>query len=157
MTKVTTINFPFTSRRIEMALLLLAAAIEEMQAKKARAGSSQEVAFYEQQIPAFQALADLLTKTEQGAGKNGATRKVRITDTQLFMLTGSIGQRNLKEVRETHEMEPGPERDKRLADHDEWAKFREALEAKDPRKYDTSQDAEEEEDEVEDSEGDSKD
>lgn len=153
MEKAKSVTFAFTARRIEMALELVSGAIHHMQAKAVATSDPLEAAFYERQTPAFETLAGILTKTQLAAGKKGATRKVRLTEQQFQMLTGSIGQRNLVEVRALYDMPDGPEKDKRIAAHDEWAQFHEALEAKDPRKYDTSQDAEDEE-EDEDAESD---
>lgn len=146
MEKTKSVMFAFTARRIEMAIELLVAAIEEMRSKKTTTRDPQEAAFYEAQTPKFQALVDLLTKTQEDAGKKGATRKVRLTELQFQMLTGSLGQHNLAEARAASSMEVGTEKEKRLAALEEWQLFRQDLEAKDPRKYDTSQDAEEEED-----------
>jgi hypothetical protein len=150
MEKTKSVMFAFTARRIEMALELLEGAIEEMRSKKAATQDAREAAFYDKQTPAFQALVDLLTKTEEAAGKKGATRKARLSEPQFQMLTGSLGQRNLAEVRVAHNTEDGPEKAKRLAALEEWQLFRQDLEAKDPRKFDTSQDAEDDEDEDED-------
>lgn len=146
MPKTTSVIFAFTARRIEMAVLLLTDAISVMASKKAAATEAAEVAFYDKQTPVFQALVDLLTKTQKSAGKAGATRKVRLSAEQYHMLSGSLGARNLEEVRAIYVLPEGAERDNRNAAYTEWEQFRDALNAKDPRKFDTSQDAEDEDD-----------
>jgi hypothetical protein len=149
MEKTKSVTFAFTARRIEMAMLVLKEAINSMGEKKSVTTDPAEAAFYERQTPAFQTFVDLLIKAQQAAGKKGATRKVRMTEMQFQMLTGSLGQRNLAEAWATNEMAAGAEKDKRLAVLHEWSQFCQDLLEKDPRKFDTSQDAEEEEDEAE--------
>lgn len=149
MEKTKFVTFTFTQRRIEMSVLVLNAALQYMQDKKSATTDPAEAAFYERQAPEFQALVELLTKAQLTAGKAGATCKVRLTQSQLLMLTGTLGQHNLAEAVAASKMDAGAEKDKRLKALDEWSQLREALEAKDPRKYDTSQDAEDEEEEEE--------
>jgi hypothetical protein len=142
MTKPKFVKFAFTARRIELARLMLKAAIAEMAAKKSTSADPAEVSFYEKQTAQFQALADLLGATAAAAGSGGSTRKVNLTEEQFAILGGGVKHRNLTEMLALAALPAGAEREQRLAAYDEWAALANALAEKDPRKYDTSQDAE---------------
>lgn len=131
----------FTSRRIEMAQQVLKQAIAYMATKKEAATAQPEVAFYETQTVEFQALVDLMG----AAAPTGDARTIRLTENQFRILSGCVKNRNLQEAVAINALPAGAERDQRHAAYSEWSAFHDAIDATDPRKYDTSQDAEEEE------------
>ena len=121
--------------------------------RKAKVANAQaEVDFYTRQIAAYAALAELLTKAASATGGKKTPRKTRLSMTQYRILSSGLATRNMDELRSISELPAGAERATRSAAFLEWEAFSDDLLQKDPRRHDTSDDAEADRDENEDAE-----
>jgi hypothetical protein len=136
---------------LELAQIVLQRGLDYMSAKKQVAVDPKEVEFYEKQTAVYSEFSAILTGVVAGLGVGGATRKVRLSETQFQILHAGVASRNREEILAIHDLPEGAERTKRLDAFGEWEAFALALDKKDPRRFDTSQDADPDEDEDEES------
>lgn len=138
------VTFHFSSRQLEMSLEILQGALAQMAEKLAAATDPREIAFYSSRPAHFHELLTLLGKG--GGPVPDSKRKIRMSSEQYHMLHSSLAHRNLQETLFVHDMPTGGAKEARRAAHDAWSDFCDQLGRKDPRQFDTSQDAAPEED-----------
>lgn len=139
------VTFSFTPHQLEMGREILEGAIAHMSEKRAAATDPKEIEFYTSRPAHFVELLTLLAKG--GVPAKDKARKIRLSSEQYHMLHSSLSHRNLQTTLFLHDLPDGEAKDAGARALEDWSDFCDRLGLKDPRQFDTSQDAEPEEDE----------
>jgi hypothetical protein len=137
----TTLTLQLTARQCEMIDSLIGVSLAAMAHALQSAKDPKEAEFYRLQPLKFLALQTVIGVGARKAHLTGSAAPIKVTADQLLMIAGSLGKRNLEDVRALSEMPVGKARQARSKAAEEWRALSVLVAKHDPRKKDFSQDA----------------